>query len=99
MSLSRCNNTVPRNHQCLIRVAHEEGARPMHEKAELDLAAPPVITSLRELARSETECARCPLYNNATQAAPGEGRRHAHLMRTPTRSNAAGFGSTSSGRS
>ncbi|MGZ3330121.1 MAG: UdgX family uracil-DNA binding protein, partial [Xanthobacteraceae bacterium] len=25
-------------------------------------------------------CTRCPLYKNATQAVPGEGRRHAHLM-------------------
>jgi hypothetical protein len=53
---------------------------PMRDKAELDLAAPPVITSVRELARAENECTRCPLYKNATQAVPGEGRRHAHLM-------------------
>src|SRR5581483_12083696 len=38
------------------------------------------ITSLRELAKAEHECTRCPLYQNATQAVPGEGRRHAHLM-------------------
>jgi uracil-DNA glycosylase family protein len=49
-------------------------------KLPLDLEAPPAITSLRELARGEHECRRCPLYQNATQAVPGEGRRHAHLM-------------------
>jgi DNA polymerase len=36
--------------------------------------------SLKELARAEHECRRCPLYENATQAVPGEGRRHAHLI-------------------
>jgi DNA polymerase len=45
-----------------------------------DFEPPPAITSLRELARAEHECRRCPLYQNATQAVPGEGRRHAHLM-------------------
>jgi DNA polymerase len=35
---------------------------------------------LRELAKAEHECTRCPLYENATQAVPGEGRRHARLM-------------------
>jgi DNA polymerase len=52
----------------------------MPEKAELDLSAPPVITSLRELTSAENACTRCPLYEHATQAVPGEGRRHAHLM-------------------
>jgi DNA polymerase len=41
---------------------------------------PPAITSLKELARVEHECRRCPLYEHATQAVPGEGRRQAHLM-------------------
>jgi uracil-DNA glycosylase family protein len=49
-------------------------------KLALDLDAPPAITSLRELARAEHECRRCPLYENATQPVPGDGRRHAHLM-------------------
>jgi uracil-DNA glycosylase len=49
-------------------------------KLPLDPETPPAITSLRELARAEHECRRCPLYQNATQAVPGEGRRHAHLM-------------------
>jgi DNA polymerase len=48
----------------------------MHKKAE----PPPVITSLRELADAESACRRCPLYEHATQAVPGEGRRQAHLM-------------------
>jgi uracil-DNA glycosylase len=38
------------------------------------------IASLRELARAENECTRCPLYQHATQAVPGEGRKGAHLM-------------------
>ena len=37
------------------------------------------ITSLRELAKAENECTRCPLYKHATQAVPGEDAR-AHLM-------------------
>jgi DNA polymerase len=44
------------------------------------LRSPPAIKSLAELAKAETLCTRCPLYKNATQAVPGEGRRHAHLM-------------------
>src|SRR5262252_548728 len=46
-------------------------------EAEADATA---ITSLRELAKAEGECTRCPLYKDATQAVPGEGRKHAHLM-------------------
>jgi len=38
------------------------------------------IASLRELAKAENECTRCPLYQHATQAVPGEGRKGAHLM-------------------
>ena len=49
----------------------------MQEKAELQLGAVPEITSL---AREENACTRCPPYENATQAVPGEGRRHARLM-------------------
>jgi uracil-DNA glycosylase family protein len=40
----------------------------------------PSITSLKELARAEQECTRCPLYKDATQAVPGEGRKHSRLM-------------------
>jgi uracil-DNA glycosylase len=40
----------------------------------------PAITSLRELAQAEHACRRCPLYKNATQAVPGQGRRHSRLM-------------------
>src|SRR5262249_34552621 len=46
----------------------------------LDFDSPPAITSLRALARAEQECTRCPLYRDATQAVPGEGTSHAHLM-------------------
>jgi uracil-DNA glycosylase len=56
----------------------------MREKAQSDLAAladeRPAITSLRELAKAEQECMRCSLYKHATQAVPGEGRQHSHLM-------------------
>ena len=48
-----------------------------HPTLDLDL---PSITSLKELARAEQECTRCPLYKNATQAVPGEGRKHSRLM-------------------
>jgi uracil-DNA glycosylase family 4 len=50
------------------------------EQIPLDLEAPRAITSLRELTKAEQACTRCPLYQDATQAVPGEGRRHAHLM-------------------
>ena len=49
-------------------------------KLLFDAEPPCAITSLKELARAEHECRRCPLYENATQAVPGEGRRHAHLI-------------------
>jgi len=49
-------------------------------KLLFDAEPPPAITSLKDLARAEHECRRCPLYENATQAVPGEGRRQAHLM-------------------
>jgi len=38
------------------------------------------IKSLRQLAQSETDCTRCPLYRDATQAVPGEGPSHAAFM-------------------
>ncbi|MGZ3289986.1 MAG: UdgX family uracil-DNA binding protein [Xanthobacteraceae bacterium] len=52
----------------------------MQDKTQLELDVAPAIKSLAELARAENLCTRCPLYKNATQAVPGEGRRHAHLM-------------------
>src|SRR5437773_3399485 len=54
--------------------------RPMREKTQLDLELSPAITSLAELAKAEDECTRCPLYKDATQAVPGEGRRNARVM-------------------
>src|SRR5262249_54225959 len=53
---------------------------PTRDTAQGDAAAATAITSLRELAKAEGECTRCPLYKDATQAVPGEGRKHAHLM-------------------
>jgi DNA polymerase len=52
----------------------------MEEETQLELEAPAPIRSLRELAQAEHECRRCPLYRDATQAVPGEGRRHAQVM-------------------
>src|SRR2546421_10862309 len=52
----------------------------MPEKTQLDLELPPAINSLSELAKAENECTRCPLYKDATQAVPGEGRRSAQVM-------------------
>src|SRR5262245_57916073 len=46
---------------------------------QLDLGEP-AIHSLRELAEAEQACTRCPLSKNATQAVPGEGRKHSRLM-------------------
>ncbi len=40
----------------------------------------PRVTSLAELARQETACRRCSLYQNATTVVPGNGARHARLM-------------------
>jgi DNA polymerase len=47
---------------------------------QLDLGLSPQIRSLPELTQAENACTRCPLYKNATQAVPGEGRRSAHVM-------------------
>ena len=41
---------------------------------------PKVSASLEALARAEAECTRCPLYRDATQAVPGEGRAAARMM-------------------
>jgi uracil-DNA glycosylase len=49
-------------------------------KTPKTLAGEPVIDSLVELAKAEAECTRCPLYQHATQAVPGEGRTSARLM-------------------
>jgi uracil-DNA glycosylase len=38
------------------------------------------IKSLKELAKAEAACTRCPLYKAATQAVPGEGPADADLM-------------------
>jgi uracil-DNA glycosylase len=40
----------------------------------------PPINTLSALAAAEEVCTRCPLYKNATQAVPGEGRVGASLM-------------------
>jgi DNA polymerase len=38
------------------------------------------IKSLRALAQAESDCRRCPLYRDATQAVPGEGPSQADFM-------------------
>jgi len=45
-----------------------------------DEAAEPPIKSLHALAQAESECRRCPLYRDATQAVPGEGPSRAEFM-------------------
>jgi uracil-DNA glycosylase len=39
-----------------------------------------VAATLEELRRAEAACTRCPLYRNATQVVPGEGKFTARLM-------------------
>lgn len=51
---------------------------PRTKIAEAELL--PNIASLSTLAQAENACTRCPLYRNATQAVPGEGRKHARIM-------------------
>src|SRR6516165_9704152 len=71
----------PPNCQASRALVHNWPNRvPMNEQMPLDLQAPAAIRSLRELAQAEQACRRCPLYRDATQAVPGEGRRHAHIM-------------------
>ena len=41
---------------------------------------PTAIKTLAQLRAAEAECARCPLYKNATQVVPGEGPSHAKFM-------------------
>jgi uracil-DNA glycosylase family protein len=53
---------------------------PTRDTTQGAAAAATAITSLRELAEAESECMRCPLYKNATQVVPGEGRKRSHLM-------------------
>ena len=52
----------------------------MPQTSQLELDVVPSIRSLAELAKAENACTRCPLYKDATQAVPGEGRRGAQLM-------------------
>jgi DNA polymerase len=52
----------------------------MQRKEQSGPGTLPQVASLDELASAENECTRCPLYENATRAVPGEGRKHARLM-------------------
>ena len=52
----------------------------MRARTQFDLDLPAPVTSLQELAKAEHACRRCPLYQHATQAVPGEGRKRSHLM-------------------
>jgi DNA polymerase len=40
----------------------------------------PDIRTLSALREAEAACTRCPLYRDATQVVPGEGRAHARIM-------------------
>ncbi len=46
----------------------------------MDQAVDKPIKSLKELAKAETACTRCPLYKDATQAVPGDGPSRASFM-------------------
>jgi uracil-DNA glycosylase len=46
----------------------------------MDAETPAPVKSLRELAESEANCRRCPLYRDATQVVSGEGPSRAALM-------------------
>jgi DNA polymerase len=46
----------------------------------MDRAADESSERIASLARAEEACRRCPLYRDATQAVPGEGRRGAKVM-------------------
>src|SRR5262245_897109 len=89
MSLRRGRRRTPAARCALInrakrgRAANKRAGRSMPRQLrgqgqlELDV---PTIRTLQELARAENACTRCPLYEQATQAVPGEGNRHAHVM-------------------
>ena len=49
-------------------------------KTGLAAELPEPIDSLRDLARAEASCTRCPLYRNATQTVPGDGPSPAAIM-------------------
>jgi DNA polymerase len=40
----------------------------------------PAISTLKALSRAEADCTRCPLYRDATQVVPGEGRAGSRIM-------------------
>jgi DNA polymerase len=52
----------------------------MQERSLFERDPAATLTSLRDLAKAENACTRCPLYRDATQAVPGEGRKNSHLM-------------------
>jgi uracil-DNA glycosylase family protein len=64
----------------LIGQAALPGVPAVPEMTQLEPDSVPAIKSLAALAKAENVCTRCPLYKDATQAVPGEGRRDAHLM-------------------
>jgi uracil-DNA glycosylase len=47
---------------------------------QMDQSPETPFKSLKELAKAEAACTRCPLYKDATQVVPGEGPAHASLM-------------------
>src|SRR6185295_9509621 len=53
---------------------------PPQAALESDQESAPRVRTLAALREAEAACTRCPLYKNATQVVPGEGRLHARLM-------------------
>src|SRR5258707_14569648 len=74
---------APRRTAAMPRALMRQGVGqepPMRERMQLDLELSPKINSLQDLVKAENECTRCPLYKDATQAVPGEGRKSADVM-------------------
>ncbi len=75
-----CSRRTGKAPRTLVSAGQSHWIAVMQRTLSLGTELPPGITSLRELAKAEHACTRCPLYRDATQVVPGEGRRHARLM-------------------
>src|SRR6201996_1033169 len=74
----RWRGSEPKSSNGCSEIKQSKRKRPVKAEPPEDLPAP--VKSLRQLAKAEESCTRCPLYRNATQAVPGEGPRHAPFM-------------------
>src|ERR1700761_4798200 len=74
----RWRGSEPKSSNGCSEIKQSKRKRPVKAEPPEDLPAP--VKSLRQLAKAEESCTRCPLYRNATQAVPGEGPDHAPFM-------------------